>query len=81
MGERHVSVERGPAAAGRPVAAPAEAGGRGIRRLQLVQGGSVVQAGVPERHGGRPTGEGGTLRCHSVVCVAFKDFKIRNQGV
>lgn len=50
VGERHVSVERRLTAAGGPVAAPAEAGGRGIRRLQLVQGGSLVQAGVSERH-------------------------------
>lgn len=33
VGERHVPVERRLAAAGRPVAAAAEAGGRGIRRL------------------------------------------------
>ncbi len=41
-------MERRLAAAGGPVAAPAEAGGRGVRRLQLIQGGSLVQAGVPE---------------------------------
>lgn len=57
MGERHVSMERRFTAAGGPVAAPTEAGGRGIRRLQLIQGGSLVQAGVSERHRGRPTGE------------------------
>lgn len=48
VGERHVSMERSRAAAGRPVAAAAEARGCGLRRLQLVQGGSLVQAGVSE---------------------------------
>ena len=42
VGERHVPVERRLAASRRAVAAPAEAGGRGIRRLQLVQRGSLI---------------------------------------
>lgn len=57
MGERHVSVERHLAATRRTVAAPAAAGGRGIRRLQLIQRGSLVQASVSERHRRRPPGE------------------------
>lgn len=57
VGERHVSVERHLAATRRTVAAPAAAGGRGIRRLQLVQRGSLVQASVSERHRRRPPGE------------------------
>ncbi len=57
VGERHISMERCSTAAGRPVSASAEAGGRGIRRLQLIQGGSLIQAGFSERHRGRPAGE------------------------
>lgn len=57
MGERHVSLERRLAASRRTVAAAAEAGGRGLRRLQLVQRRSLVQASVPERHRRRPPGE------------------------
>lgn len=50
VGERHISVERHLTAAGQPGAAPAEARGRRIRRLQLIKGGSFVQASVTERH-------------------------------
>lgn len=74
VGERHISMERGLAAAGRPIAAATEAGGCGIRRLQLIQGGSLVQAGVSEWHWGRPTGEEDKHK--TTVVITVREFLV-----
>lgn len=50
VGERHIPLELSGPAARLPVPAAAAARGRGLRRLQLLQGGGVLQTGLTERH-------------------------------